>query len=71
MFIKVLLTVLGAISALDILSFVLSAFGNGSGAFTGGMSRPLFGMTETSMFGGFLIKLVEAMLVCAAIIIWF
>lgn len=71
MFWKVFLTVLGAISALDILSFILSAFGNGSGAFTGGISRPLFGMLEMSMFGGFIVKLIEAALVAAAILIWF
>lgn len=69
MFIKVLLTFLGTISALFIVDFTIYAFGNGSGAFTGGISRPLFGMMERSMFGGFIIKLIEAALVVATIMI--
>lgn len=44
MLLNVFLTVLGAISVLDIVYFIIYAFGNGSGAFTGGISRPLFGM---------------------------
>ena len=71
MFFKVILAILGIISALDIAHFILSAFGSGSGAFTGGISRPLFGLFEMSMFGGFLVKLIEAALVAAEIAIWF
>lgn len=71
MLLKIIFAIFGIISALDIIHFVLSAFGNGSGAFTGGMSRPLFGILEMSMFGGFLVKLVEAAVVAAAIVIWF
>lgn len=67
---KVLLTVLGAISASDIVYFIIHAFGNGSGAFTGGISRPLFEKMEWSMFTGFIIKLIEAALVAAAIMVW-
>lgn len=70
MFLNVFLTVLGAISALDIVYFIIYAFGNGSGAFTGGISRPLFGKMEKSMFVGFIIKLIEAALVGVAIMIW-
>ncbi|MCQ2073088.1 MAG: hypothetical protein MJY96_08195 [Bacteroidaceae bacterium] len=61
---------MGTISALDIVYFIIYAFGNGSGAFTGGISRPLFGMMEKSLFVGFIIKLIEAALVGAAIMIW-
>lgn len=71
MFLKVILAILGIISALDIIHFIVSAFGSGSGAFTGGISRPLFGIFEMSMFGGFLVKLLEAALVATAIVIWF
>ena len=68
MFWKVLLVLAGLISLIDIFSFIKSAFGQGSGAFTGGISRP-FGR-EMSMFGGFIVKLIEAGFVSAAIIIW-
>ena len=67
--VKIFLTILGVISLFDILKFILGAFHGGSGAFTGGISRPL--CWETSMFGGFIIKLIEAALVAAAVFIWF
>lgn len=57
---KVLLTVLGAISASDIVYFIIHAFGNGSGAFTGGISRPLFGMHSTTPFANGAKEVVEA-----------
>lgn len=57
---KVLLTVFGAISASDIVFFIIHAFGNGSGAFTGGISRPLFEMHSTTPFANGAKEDVEA-----------
>lgn len=59
--ISIILSIIGVISALDIITFTLQSAGRANNL-TYYICRPLWGILELSMFNGLLVRIIEVII---------